>query len=389
MNFRYYLIGYIPLKRVNIPESYVRRKKMKKKVLVLVSVVLVLAMALAACAKATPVPTEAPVVEEPVATEAPAVTEAPVAEEPAKEYKLAAIFPGVITDNDYNTLAYVGMTEAQKSLGIEAVYSESVPVPDVDRVMREYIDAGYNIIWTHGGQFVTQTVELAKLFPEVVFIAEGDSAIENAPANLWMIDRNFNVGYYGIGATAALASTTKKIAYLGGQALPFSYQEVHAIQQAIADLGSDVELVPVWTADFNDPAKTRQLADALIADGVDVIMGSVNLGMVGVFEAAKATTDKKILITAKYIDKTSFGPENYITSVLYDFAGPLVDIITSIQGGQTGGYYPLGFDTGVKLQLPLQNVSAEVAAQVEEIVNKVISGEITVLKDSTEVKSAK
>ncbi len=50
------------------------------------------------------------------------------------------------------------------------------------------------------------------------------------------------------------------------------------IQQAIADLGSDVTLVPVWTADFNDPAKTRQLADALIADGVDVIMGSVNLG---------------------------------------------------------------------------------------------------------------
>ena len=362
---------------------------MKKKVLVLVSVVLVLAMALAACAKATPVPTEAPVVEEPVGTEAPAVTEAPVAEEPAKEYKLAAIFPGVITDNDYNTLAYIGMTEAQKSLGIEAVYSESVAVPDVDRVMREYIDAGYNIIWTHGGQFVTQTVDLAKLFPEIVFIAEGDSAIENAPANLWMIDRNFNIGYYGIGATAALASTTKKIAYLGGQALPFSYQEVHAIQQAIADLGSDVELVPVWTADFNDPAKTRQLADALIADGVDVIMGSVNLGMVGVFEAAKATTDRKILITAKYIDKTSFGPENYITSVLYDFAGPLVDIITSIQGGQTGGYYPLGFDTGVKLQFPLQNVSAEVAAQVEAIVNKVISGEITVLKDSTEVKSAK
>ena len=78
---------------------------------------------------------------------------------------MAAIFPGVITDNDYNTLAYVGMTEAQKTLGIEAVYSESVAVPDVDRVMREYIDAGYNIIWTHGGQFVTQTVELAKVFP--------------------------------------------------------------------------------------------------------------------------------------------------------------------------------------------------------------------------------
>jgi basic membrane protein A len=305
------------------------------------------------------------------------------------EVKLAAIFPGVITDNDYNTLAYVGMTAAQEQLGIQAVYSESVPVPDVDRVMREYIDAGFNVIWTHGGQFVNQTAELAKLFPEVVFIAEGDAPIADPSPNLWFIDRNFNVGFYGIGAAAALASQTGKIAYLGGQALPFSYQEVHAIQQAISDLDIKVELVPVWTADFNDPAKTRQLADALIADGVDVIMGSVNLGMVGVFEAAKATTDKKILITAKYSDKTSFGPDNYITAVLYDFSKPLVDIITSIEGGKTGGYYPLGFDTGVALQLPLQNVTPEVAAKVEEVINKVISGEIVVVKDSTEVTSAK
>jgi basic membrane protein A len=295
----------------------------------------------------------------------------------------------VITDNDYNTLAYVGMTAAQEQLGIQAVYSESVPVPDVDRVMREYIDAGFNVIWTHGGQFVNQTAELAKLFPEVVFIAEGDAPIADPSPNLWFIDRNFNVGFYGIGAAAALASQTGKIAYLGGQALPFSYQEVHAIQQAISDLDIKVELVPVWTADFNDPAKTRQLADALIADGVDVIMGSVNLGMVGVFEAAKATTDKKILITAKYSDKTSFGPDNYITAVLYDFSKPLVDIITSIEGGKTGGYYPLGFDTGVALQLPLQNVTPEVAAKVEEVINKVISGEIVVVKDSTEVTSAK
>jgi basic membrane protein A len=340
---------------------------MKKKILFITSVILVLSMLLAACAQTG---------EEPAA-------------ETTKEYKLAAIFPGVITDNDYNTLAYVGMTEAQKTLGIEAVYSESVPVPDVDRVMREYIDAGYNIIWTHGGQFITQTVELAKVFPDVIFIAEGDAPVTDAPANLWFIDRNFNVGFYGIGAAAALATETGKIAYLGGQALPFSYQEVHAIEQAIADLGVDVELIPVWTADFNDPAKTRQLADALIADGVDVIMGSVNLGMIGVFEAAKATTDRKILITAKYSDKTSFGPDNYMTALLYDFSDPLVQIITKIKAGETGGYYPLGFDTGVKLHLPLQNVPEEVSAQVEELTQKVISGEIVVVKDSTEVTSAK
>lgn len=354
---------------------------MKKSILVLLSVLLVLTMALSACQQATPVATEAA----PAASDA---TEAPAAATevtPAKEYKMAAIFPGVITDADYNTLAYIGVSEVTKSTGIESTYSESVAVPDVDRVMREYIDLGYNIIWTHGGQFVNQTVELAKAFPDVIFIAEGDAAVAEPPANLWFIDRNFQVGYYGIGTAAALATKTNKIAYLGGQALPFSYQEVHAIQQALADLGSDVELIYVWTGDFNDPTKARQTADALIGQGVDVIMSSLNLGVYGVFEAAKAVADKQILVTVKYTDKTSYAPANYVTSVIYDFAGPLQDIIMRIYAGETGGYYPLGFDTGVKVQLPLKNVDPAVQTQVEETVQKVIDGSIVVVEDSTEI----
>ena len=353
---------------------------MKKKLYVIVPLFLVLSMVLAACATPTaaPVATEAPVVNEaPVATEAP--TEAPMV------LKLAAIFPGVITDADYNTLAYIGVSEVTRTMGIESTYSESVAVPDVDRVMREYIDLGYNVIWTHGGQFVTQTVDLAKAFPEVIFIAEGDAAVAEPPANLWFIDRNFQVGYYGVATAAALATKTNKIAYLGGQSLTFSYQEVHAIQQALSDLGSDVQLTTVWTGDFNDPTKARQTADALIADGNDVIMSSLNLGVYGVFEAAKAVTDKQILITVKYTDKASYAPNNYVTSVLYDFAKPLQDIITSIQAGQTGGYYPLGFATGVKVQLPLKNVDAAVQAKVEETVQKVIDGTITVVEDGSEV----
>jgi len=353
---------------------------MKKKVLVLVSVILVLSMLLAACATAT----EAPAAEtEVAATEAPAAA----TEAPAKEYKLAVVFPGVITDADYNTLAYNAMTAVQETMGIETAYSESVAVADVDRVMREYVDAGYNIIWTHGGQFITQTVELAKLFPDVVFIAEGDANVAEPPANLWFIDRNFQTGYYAIGTIAALASKTGKIGYLGGSTLALSYQEVHAIQQALADMGSNVQLVINYTGDFNDPTKARQAADAMIADGVDVIMASVNLGVLGVFEAAKAAApDKKILVTAKYTDKGANYQDNYITSMLYDFTKPLTDIVTKIQAGETGGYYALGFDTGVSIQTPLLNVDETVAAKAQEVINKVMDGTITVVEDSTEVK---
>jgi len=304
---------------------------------------------------------------------------APEATTPARVYRMASIFPGVITDADYNTLGYIGTTEVSRNLGLETAYSESVAVPDVERVMREYIADGYNIIFTHGGQFINQTVTLAREFPDVNFIAEGDAPVENPPANMWLIDRNFHVGFYAIGALAAQITQTGKIGYLGGLTLPFSYAEVHAMQQALADLGSTATLKPVWVGDFNDPTKARELADAIIAEDIDVIAGSLNLGMLGVFEAVKSAS-KPVWVTAKYTDKSSFAPDHYVTSLLYDFAGPLQAIVSKIMAGEGGGYYPLGFDTGVALQPP-KHVSDEVRAKMEEINRRLISGEIQVIKN--------
>lgn len=364
---------------------------MFKKTSVLMALLIVFSIVLAQCAPA-PVPTEAPAAPAAPAavepTSAPAAVEptaAPAAAEPAVALKVAAIFPGVITDADYNTLAYEGLMALKDEMKLEVAYSESVAVPDVDRVMREYVDAGFNVVWTHGGQFVNQTVELAKQFPEISFIAEGDAAVKEPPANLWFIDRNFHTGYYAIGALAAKATKTGKIGYIGGQTLPFSYAEVHAIQQAIKDSGATVEFKPVWAGDFNDPTKARQVADAMISEKVDVIMGSLNLGMLGVFEAAKASKDK-VLVTAKYTDKTSFAPDNYITSLVYDFKNPLKEIVGKIQAGENGGYYALGFDNSVSFQFPLINVDTTVNTEIEKIVNDVKSGTVKVAKDNTPIE---
>ena len=341
---------------------------MNKKVSVFLSVLIVMVLLLSACA--------------PAATQAPAAT--PTAAGPA--LKLAAIFPGVISDSDYNTLGYLGAQAVQKDMGVEMAYSESVPVPDIDGVMRQYIDQGFNIIWTHGSQFVNQTLELAVQFPDVIFIAEGDAKPDNLGANVWFIDRNFHIGFYGIGALAARITKTGKVGYIGGLTLPFSYAEVHAIQQAIKDSGKTVEFKPVWAGDFNDPAKSRQVADTMIAEGYDVLLGSLNNGMLGVFEAAKASTGTKILVTAKYTDKTTIAPDNYVTSLLYDFVKPMKDIVGKIQAGEKGGYYPLGFDTGVSLQTPLKNVDASVETEMDAVIADLVAGKIQVVKDTSEVK---
>ena len=305
--------------------------------------------------------------------------------ENAGDYKLAAIFPGTITDADYNTLGNLGIEAVNSELGVETAFSETVAVPDVERVMREYIDDGFNIIFTHGGQFLSQTLELAGEFPDVNFIAEADAAIEDAPDNVWVIVRNMEIGAYGVGAVAAQLTETGKIGYITGLTLPLTYAEYHAIEQVIGDLGLDVEVIPVWVGDFNDPSKARELADTLIAEDVDVIVSSLNLGTLGVFEAAKAV-GPEIKVIAKYTDKSEFAPDNYVTSALYDFEGPLTDIVGNIVDGEGGGNYHLGFDTGIDMQLPLTNANDELNAEAEALLEEMKAGNIDVIKDTTPIE---
>lgn len=319
-------------------------------------------------------------------TEAPGTTAAPGTTVTADTgLSVAAVFPGSVTDADYNALGFLALESLREEMGATVAHSENVAVPDVERVIREYVAEGFEVVWTHGGQFFEATSNLAVESPEVTFIAEFDAPPEDPPPNLWVIDRNFHVGFYPIGALAGMVTRTGRVGYVGGLSLPFSYAEVHAMEQASSDLGLDVRIQPVWTGDFNDPAAGRQLAGQLLAQNVDVVVGSLNLGMVGVFEAVKAEPAGEAWVTAKYTDKSEFAPEHYVTSVLYDFTGPLRQIVERIQAGETTGYYPLGFDTGVELQLPLQNVGPEVEEELLPVIEGVESGEIEVEKNTTPI----
>jgi len=298
--------------------------------------------------------------------------------------KVAAVFSGSTTDADYNSLGLLALEQA-KTKGAETAYSESVAVPDVERVMKEYLADGYNVIWTHGSQFYEATAKLAKQNPDVVFIGEFDEEPADLPDNVWVIDRNFHVGFYPIGTLAAAATKTGKIGYVGGLSLPFSYSEVHAMNQALKDAGSTAQIIPVWTGDFNDPAKAQQITSQLMSQGADVIVGSLNLRTVGAFQATKDKPAGSVWIPAKYTDKSQSAPEQYATSLISDLTKPLDDILAKIQAGARSGYYPLGFDTGVQIQEP-KNLPAEVTEKVEAVVADVKSGKITVEKNLTAVK---
>lgn len=297
--------------------------------------------------------------------------------------RIAAIFSGPTTDADYNALGLLALKDAEAK-GAEIAFSESVAVPDIERVLNEYVAGNYTVIWTHGSQFHEATTKVAQANPNVQFISEFDGKPENQPANQWVLDRNFHLGFYAVGVLASKLSKTGTVGYVGGLSLPFSYSEVHAMEQAIADTGASTKLNPVWTGDFNDPAKSQQISTQLLGQGADVIVGSLNLGAVGTFKAVETKPVGEAWVTAKYTDKSQFGKDHYAGSVIYDFVKPLGDVLAKMAAGEKTGYYALGFDTGVTIQMP-DNVPADAKTAVNDAMAKVKDGSIKVERNVTKI----
>lgn len=160
---------------------------------------------------------------------------------------------------------------------------------------------------------------------------------------------------------------------------------MHAIEQAIADSGKDVTVNPVWSGDFNDTVKAQQLTSQLLNNGNDVIITSLNLGVVGSFQAINGTTVGENWLTVKYTDKSQNGPDHYAATVRYDFEAPLAEILDEIEGGQTQGYYKIEFGRGASVELG-ENVPDAARDAVEAAVEGISDGSIVVELDQSEIE---
>lgn len=307
-------------------------------------------------------------------------------EQQKPEFRLAAIFPGSIQDADYNSIGFVALQNVGNKYGIKTAYSEKVAVPDAERVMKEYINEGYNIIWAHGAQFNGAALKIGGDYPDVTFIIEVDAKPEEMKPNFWYFDRNYYLGFYVLGTLAGLKTQTGKVGYIGGLKLPFTRGEINALRQGIRDIGSDATLEYLYVGDFNDPLKTRQVAEALISKGVDVIISAVNLGNYGLYDAVKEA-DKPVYITTTYTDKKAQAPDNYLTSDLFNYNIPLNAAIGKTLAGEKGGFIEMEFGKGKAryTQFPISNVSEEINAKVQKIADNVEAGKVNIVKDLSEI----
>ncbi len=123
--------------------------------------------------------------------------------------------------------------------------------------------------------------------------------------------------------------------------------------------------------------QARETAASQINDGVDFIVVSVNNGVYGVVQAAKAAPGRTVVTTTYYTDKSKTAPGIFTTSLLSDFSKVYLEVIDAIGKGQKGGYVEMRPGNGFDLS-PIANVPGPASQKARQTFSDVVANRVDI-----------
>jgi basic membrane protein A and related proteins len=254
-----------------------------------------------------------------------------IAQGAKSSFKLAYIPCGRINDQSWSQAGYEGVLAAQKELGIEIAYSESVPPADVEAAARDYASKGFNLVMLHCGTFTDQGLKVAKDFPNTWF--EVTSATQ-VPNNVISVNLGQQEGSFMVGAMAGLATKTNRLgAIVAFNTLGFNRQ-VEGFRLGARFVNPKVELYVTYINSAEDAGKAKEAALAQIDAGADIILAATDQAATGVF---RAVDERGKYVIAKYANQNALAPKVILGSLLYNQATLVLNLIKSVASGTAKG----------------------------------------------------
>ncbi|MEM1532319.1 MAG: BMP family protein [Thermoproteota archaeon] len=299
---------------------------------------------------------------------------------PVKKIKVAVIYVTPI-EEPWNTVMHEAMTWAVNNLGVEYVYSEKVDTADVERVIREYIAAGYDIIIPHSWGYHEVTIKIAKEFPNVAF-AQGSGPTDlEYPPNVVLYDYWIQDAAYLAGVTAGKMTKTNVIGVVTAYAVPDVNRLVNAFAAGAKSVNPGVNIRAVFIESWFDPVKGKEAAKALIEAGADFIYAE----RYGPFEAAREALKegKTVYCFGNIVDQSGLAPDVVLASVTWDLKTFVKHLIEMKRAGKwEGGIYNWGMKEGwAKLVWNPElktKVPPDVLKLVEDLEKQIIDGKFVV-----------
>lgn len=333
---------------------------MRKQLWNILAVLVLLSLALAACSPAAPTQPAAPTTAPAAETEP---TAAPAAETEGSDFKVAFVYVAPIGDLGWTWAQDQGRLAVEQELGVETAYIENVPEgPDAERVIRDFAQKGYDLIFTTSFGFMDPTITVAKEFPETWFVhISGYKTAENVSTVFGGIEE----ARYLSGLVAGKMTKTNIIGYVAAFPIPEVIRGINGFTQGVREVNPDAEVRVVWTQTWFDPVKEKEAADALLDQNADIIAQHQDTT-----EPQKAAQERGLMSIGYDSDMAQFVGDSVLTSPIWNWGPKYVEITKAVMDGTyaTESYYgQLKDEPDIFDLAPLSaKVPADVAALVEE-----------------------
>mgnify|MGYP006279694801 FL=1 len=249
--------------------------------------------------------------------------------EPEEAFKVAFVYIGPPGDLGWTYEHDRGRKMLEEQLGdaVETKYIENVPEgPDAARVIRDYAQQGYDMIFTTSFGYMDPTLEVAQEFPDVLF--EHCSGYKTADNMSTYFGRIYQPRYLS-GIVAGEMTEVNKIGYVAAFPIPEVIRGINAFTRGVRSVNPEAEVSVVWTNTWYDPVKEREAAVALLDEGVDIVTQHQDTT-----EPQKAAQERGALSIGYDSDMRSFVGDTVLTSPIWNWGTYYVDTVQAAINGE-------------------------------------------------------
>ena len=230
--------------------------------------------------------------------------------------KVGFIYIGPPGDHGWTYMHDVGRKYMESQLGdsVSSTYIEGVPEnADAVRAIRKLASSGHDLIFTTSFNYMDQTLEVAKEFPNVKF--EHATGYKRAD-NVSTYSARFYEGRTIIGHIAGHMSKTNTVGYIASFPIPEVVRGINAFYLAASKVNPDIKIKVIWVFTWYDPGKEADAAKTLINQGADIIVQHTDT-----YAPCQAAEEAGVYAFGQASNQEEFCPNAHLTAI-EDIWGP-------------------------------------------------------------------
>lgn len=253
----------------------------------------------------------------------------------------------VVTPSAENDLAFSqSIVEALERMEADGLFSEVAVsdglfiVEDAGVALRDYAEAGFDLVIGHGSQYGALIEQIAPDFPDTAF--SWGTAVETfGLPNVSSYTTASDEGAYVMGVMAAELADGADVGIIGPIEVGDAKLFVDGFLAGVAAGGGTARAV--YTDSFADIQLAAEAAQSFIDNGAAVLTGTAQMtvGAIGVAQ------QNGVAWFGTQSNQTQVAPEVVVANQVYRWDAVLGDLVADIQAGQLGGdAYKINFANG-------------------------------------------